>query len=81
MINPDTLSKLTTLSPYDISQILDDSGYSMCSFDSARFQGITTSGDFCYTVRYYDEGDIGDMDTGAVFISYDHESEKLSAEF
>lgn len=48
------ISNLITLDRFQLKNILDDSGYSDCLFDSVEFVGITNSGQFCYYVKFYD---------------------------
>lgn len=80
MILADTLKTLTTLSPKGLAKVLDASGYSMCSFKTAEFLGITNGGDFCYKVVYFDEYGEGE-DVGKVFVKYDHATHAMTAEF
>lgn len=80
MITADTLNTLTSMGPKGLAVILDQSGYSKCSFKSAKFLGITNGGQFCYSVTYYDENREGDA-VGKVFLSYDHAVGAVSADF
>lgn len=80
MILADTVTTLTTLSPQGIAQVLDKSGYSMCSFKTAKFLGITNGGDFCYRVTFHDEAGTGEA-VGKVFVRYDSATGFITAEF
>ena len=80
MILADTVATLTTLSPQGIAQVLDKSGYSMCSFKTAKFLGITNGGDFCYRVTYHDDAGTGE-EVGKVFVRYDSATGFITAEF
>ena len=68
MILAHELSKYTSLDRYEISNILADSGYTDCSFNSVRFLGLTNGGNFCYATRYFDDYSEGEQ-TGKVFVS------------
>ena len=80
MILADTLKTLTTMGPKALARVLDVSGYSMCSFKSAEFVGITNGGEFCYKVTYYDEAGTGE-EVGKVFVKYDHNNHAMTADF
>ena len=81
MITAETLKILTTMSPTALTKVLDTSGYSMCSFKTAKFLGITNGGQFCYSVTYYDEAGTGEDEVGKVFVSYDAKDHAMSADF
>lgn len=80
MILAETLDYMIKLGPKALAKVLDSSGYSMCSFKSAEFLGITNGGDFCYKVEYHDESDTG-RTFDKVFVRYDHATNSLSADF
>jgi hypothetical protein len=78
MILAEELTKFTTLTRYELSNILDASGYKDCKFDSAKFLGLTHSGNFCYSVKTY-EGTSAE-ETAKVFVSKTATG-KITAEF
>ena len=80
MITADTLQTLTTFGPKGLAVLLADSGYSGASFKTIKFLGITNGGQFCYGVTYYDESGEGE-ETGKVFLTYDHATGSVSAEY
>ena len=80
MILADTLKLLTGMGPTALSQVLDKSGYTMCSFKSAKFLGMTNGGQFCYSVTYYNKHTEGE-DVGKVYVNYDQASGFMTAEF
>ena len=80
MITADTLKTLTEMGPKGLSVILSQSGYSGNSFKSAKFLGITNGGQFCYSVTYYDDAGTGE-ETGKVFLTYDHASGSVTADY
>lgn len=80
MINTGTLESLTSISSVGLTRILADSGYAGSTFESARFEGIVKSGAFCYSVSFYDN-DANELETGSVFVYYDHNTKKLTADF
>ena len=71
MILANEIKKYISLDAYDLTRILARSGYSMCSFESVEFLGITNSGDFCYKATYFDDGGTDEIETTKVFISKD----------
>ena len=81
MITAETLATLTQLSRSELAKILDTSGYSECSFKSARFLGITNGGQFCYTVVYFDEGGSEQDEIGKVFVTYNSADNSMKADF
>ena len=68
MILATEVRRLQELDRYELSNILAQSGYRDMSFNSVNFLGITNSGDFCYSVKYYCSH-IGAEDTGKVYVS------------
>lgn len=72
MILPDTLNYLTSLDRITLARILDKSGYPMHSFQSSKFVGLTTGGEFCYKVTFFDEAGTGENEVSKVFIKYDN---------
>ncbi len=81
MILADTLKTLTSFGPKGLAVVLDKSGYSMCSFETAEFLGITNGGQFCYKVTYHDDAGTGEVETGKVFVKYDHGTHAITADF
>jgi hypothetical protein len=69
MLTAEKVKVLTTLDRSALARILDKSGYSMCSFKSAEFLGITNGGQFCYKVVYFDDAGTGEDEVGKVFVS------------
>lgn len=72
MITADTLKTLTSFTPVALARGLAQSGYTGVSFQSAEFLGITNGGQFCYKVTYFDDSGTGEMETGKVFLTFDH---------
>ena len=81
MIMADTLQYLVTLTPKLLAKILDASGYSMCSFQTAKFVGLTNGGEFCYKVTYFDEAGTGENEVGKVFVKYNTQDHSITADF
>lgn len=71
MITADTVKTLTELGPKGLAVFLAQSGYSGCSFKTAKFLGITNGGQFCYKVVYFDDAGTGKNEVGKVFVSVD----------
>lgn len=81
MITARTLKGLISFTTKDLQKILDTSGYSMCSFETAEFLGMTNGGQFCYKVTYYDETGTEEVETGKVFVSLDQTTGVVTADF
>lgn len=79
MILAHELEQYTTLDRYGIRSALERSGYMGMSFESVKFIGLTNSGDFCYSVTYFDDAGTGE-ETGKVYISKNAAGEMV-AEF
>lgn len=82
MISPTVLKTLTSFKKRDLERILDESGYTGCSFKSAEFLGLTNGREFCYKIKYWDDGGGPCEGTvvGKVFVRY-HEDGTLTADF
>ena len=80
MITADTLKTLTTLGPSGLSAFLFNSGYQGWQFKSTKFLGITNGGQFCYSMVYDDRDGLGEQ-TGKVFLTYDHATNTVSADY
>jgi len=68
MILAAELNKYTTLDRYELARVLARCGYTGESFKSVNFLGLTNSGDFCYSVKYFDDSGTGEA-TGKVYVS------------
>jgi hypothetical protein len=68
MILATEVRRLQELDRYELSNILAQSGYTGQSFNSVKFLGITNSGDFCYSVTYFDDAGTGE-ETGKVYVN------------
>ena len=80
MIPADTVQTLTTFTPHALARALHDMGYSGVSFKDAKFDGITVHGDFRYHVTYYNDARLGE-EQGYIFLTYDHESGKVTVDY
>jgi len=81
MITADKLAFLTTMGRHGLARTLADSGYTGASFESAKFLGITNSGQFCYGVTFFDEAGTGEVETGKVFLTYNPTTDKVIADY
>ncbi len=79
MITAEMLQSCSSLTKDDLVQILDTSGYSMCAFETAKFLGLTDSGQYCYEVTFFDELE-RDWGVGKIFVSATNDG-ALSAEY
>ena len=81
MIYAGEINKLMNLDRFDLSRILARSGYTGCTFEDARFLGLTESGDFCYLVEYYDDAGTGESQADKVYIRRDKATGEMVADF
>lgn len=72
MLSADKINEVIKLSKYDLIRVLARSGYTGCSFKDSEFVGLTTGGQFCYRVDYWDDGGGPEEElvTGKVFVWY-----------
>ena len=83
MITAEQLARLTNYSADDINRVMQDSGYSEDTYLTARFLGLTNSGQFCYSVQYDYPGE--GLTQSKVFLTYNpggplHES-RVTADY
>ena len=81
MIDPQAVTTLCTITAKGLSRVLANSGYTGMSFEDAVFAGINQDGKFVYEVQYYDDAGTGENETGYVFVSYNHETDAVTADF
>jgi hypothetical protein len=83
MITAEKLKLLSTLEKHNLVAVLAQSGYTGCSFESAEFLGITNGGQFCYQVKYFDDGGGPNqtLETGKVFVTYHANQDQLTADY
>jgi hypothetical protein len=72
MITAERLQTLTTFTPVALARGLELSGYKGVEFKTSEFLGITSGGEFCYKVTFFDEF-LGEDTTGKVFLTYNQE--------
>lgn len=80
MITADTLRTMTTFTAPALTRAIRDAGYRDEEFKEARFLGITTGGQYCYEVLYFDEIMNGDAFT-KVFLTHDQFEGTVSADY
>jgi hypothetical protein len=69
LITAEQLQTLTSFTPQALSRALAVSGYQGREFQTARFLGITNGGQFCYSVRFYDQ-ELEEDTQGKVFLTH-----------
>ena len=69
MITAEKLETLITFSPQALARALTVSGHPGREFQTARFLGLTNGGQFCYSVRFYDEV-LGQDTMGKVYLTH-----------
>jgi hypothetical protein len=69
MITAEKLQTLTSFTPEALARALAVSGYRGCEFQTARFLGLTNSGQFCYAVTFYNE-ELEEDDQGKVYLTH-----------
>ena len=83
MIPARTVLEMTKFTTSSLARTLAKSGYTGCSFESAKFLGISNDGDFCYEVSFYDDGGGPEetLDTCRVFLTYNSATGQITAEY
>jgi len=77
MLTADTLKTLMEFGPQGLTVLIRRAGYKEDSFVKSKFLGMTNGGQFCYQCTY--KGDF--EDTCKVFLTYNHDTGKVSAEY
>ena len=77
MITADTLKVLTTFTVRALYRAAQDAGYKGANFTACKFLGITNGGQFCYQAVFQVAGG---TDSTKVFLSYDHEEDRVIAD-
>ncbi len=57
MLLKQNVLELVGMDATTLSRITRNSGYKDAKFDTCEFVGITNSGDFCYRVSYFEDGE------------------------
>jgi hypothetical protein len=68
------------MGPDALAKTLAVSGYKGAKFTSTKFIGITSGREFCYSVSFLDEH-TGKDAKGKVFVQYNSEEQKITAEY
>ena len=79
MILAAELKKYTSLDSYELCYLLDLNGYPNMNLNSSKFLGVTDNGDFCYSIKYFDDHRDGEQ-SGKVYVKRDTTG-AMSAEF
>ena len=77
MITAEQLKTLTTFTVRDLYRAAQDAGYKGANFTSCKFIGITNGGQFCYQAVFQVAAG---TDSTKVFLTYDHEEDKVIAD-
>ena len=78
MITADKLKLLTNFPVFMLTTLIQQAGYKKDKFNTAKFLGITNSGQFCYSVTYVEDGE--ECNT-KVFLNYDSVADAVSADY
>ena len=81
MITAEKLQTLINYSPKALAHALASNGYAGHSFETAEFVGITTDGNFCYKVKFYDDAGTGQVETARVYLTYHHNGNFVTVDF
>ena len=76
MITAEQLATLSTFTPAALTRAVDDKDY---QFTGSKFLGITTGGQFCYSVVFRCESFEG-TDSTKVFLTYDPAAGRVTAD-
>lgn len=80
MITADHLKNLSSYRARDLNRVLWVSGYTKVTVKTAKFVGLTNGGQFCYSVTVADDPELGRLPQGKVFLSYDAETDSVTAD-
>jgi hypothetical protein len=78
MITAERLAYLTSMTPAQLTQTVQASGYKKDRVNECRFLGMTNGGQFCYEVDY---DDFGTPTKCKLFVTYDPASGRVSADY
>ena len=78
MITADTIKVLASYSPQHLTKAAQLAGYKGANFTACKFLGITNGGQFCYTAVFPVKGG---TDSTKVFLSYDHDEDRVIADY
>jgi hypothetical protein len=78
MITADTIKVLATYSPQYLTKAAQLAGWKGANFTACKFLGITNGGQFCYQAVFPVKGG---TDSTKVFLSYDHDEDKVIADY
>jgi hypothetical protein len=78
MITAEKLQTLTTFTPHALQVAVGKQAKGV-EFTGAKFLGITTGGQFCYSVVYRSE-DFEGTDSTKVFLTYDPAAGRVTAD-
>ena len=78
MITADTIKVLASYSPQYLTKAAQLEGYKGANFTACKFLGITNGGQFCYTAVFPVKGG---TDSTKVFLSYDHDEDRVIADY
>jgi len=79
MILAEQLNTLTSFTAPALTRAIHLAGYKGDSFTTAKFLGMTNSGQFCYKVEYEDE-DFGLLEA-KVFLNYNPTTGTVAADY
>lgn len=79
MITAEHLKNLSSYRARDLNRMLGISGHRV-KVKTAKFLGLTNGGQFCYTVTVADDPELGRLPQGKVFLTYDAETDSVTAD-
>jgi hypothetical protein len=80
MITANNIAYLTAVPAEHLNAIALNSGYKRTNIRTAKFLGLTNGGQFCYATTFYDDLE-GEEIEGKVFLTYDHDKDKVTLDF
>ena len=80
MITAQQLHTLSHFSAQGLREALYKSGYTGFQLRDPKFLGLTNGGQFCYSFQF-DDGDGEGLQTGKMFLTFDHATGKVSADY
>lgn len=77
MITTEKLQELISLSPSNLTNLVQNNGYKNAVISDVKFLGITNGGQFCYKVVYNLHGE---EEFGKVFVAFNHLTGLITAD-
>ncbi len=79
MITLNKINELASLSTQQLTQLIQDAGYTKDEFVNSTFVGLSNTCEFCYRVEYVDG--FHDIVSANVFVTYNSRKDKINIDY